>query len=261
MPSPPASMLSRLGISLASIWIWAVIGACLLLWFPLMVVLRLVTTPFDPGRYWVGLFFRKIAVVTTALNPLWHFRFSGSLPRDPRRPYIVVANHESFVDILLISHLPWEMKWFSKVELMRIPIMGWDMWLAGDIPILRGDRKSAVEAMRRCRTILDQRVSVMFFPEGTRSVDGQLLPFKDGAFRLAIDAGMPILPLVVCGTSTALRKHDWRVNPARAEVRVLEPIETTGLTIADVPALRDRVRDLIAKARAEMAVDRRPPAA
>ena len=91
--------------------------------------------------------------------------------------------------------------------------------------------------------------------------DAEALPFKDGAFRLAIDAGVPILPLVVCGTSTALRKHDWRVNPARAEVRVLEPIETTGLTIADVPALRDRVRDLIAKARAEMAVGTRPPAA
>ena len=92
-------------------------------------------------------------------------------------------------------------------------------------------------------------------------MDGQLLPFKDGAFRLAIDAGVPILPLVVCGTSTALRKHDWRGNPARAEGRGLEPIETTGLTIADVPALRDRVRDLIAKARAEMAVGTRPPAA
>lgn len=252
LQAPERHVLSRLWISLVSIWIWTVLVACLVIWFPLMLVLRLMAAPFDPGRYWVGLFFRKIAVVMTALNPLWDFRFTGTLPRDPRRPYVVVANHESFVDILLISHLPWEMKWFSKVELMRIPIMGWDMWLAGDIPILRGDRRSAVEAMRRCRTILARRVSVIFFPEGTRSVDGQMLPFKDGAFRLAVDAGVPILPLVVCGTATALRKHDWRVNPARAEVRVLEPIETTGLTSADVPALRDRVRDLIASARAEM---------
>ena len=252
-------LMRRFWISLVSIWIWTVLGVCLLVWFPLLVILRLVTAPFDPGRYWVGFFFRKVAVVMTALNPLWDFKVSGTLPPDPRRPYVVVANHESFVDILLISHLPWEMKWFSKVELMRIPIMGWDMWLAGDIPILRGTRKSAVEAMRRCRTILGQRVSVILFPEGTRSVDGQLLPFKDGAFRLAIDSGVPILPLVVCGTGTALRKHDWRVNPARAEVRVLEPIETTGLTPATVPVLRDRVRDLIAKTRAELGPAIQPP--
>jgi 1-acyl-sn-glycerol-3-phosphate acyltransferase len=107
--------------------------------------------------------------------------------------------------------------------------------------------------MAKCRAALANRVSVMIFPEGTRSSTAELLPFKDGAFRLAIDAGVPILPLAVHGTATALRKHDWRFGPSTAVVEVLEPIETTGLTPADVPALKERVRDLISKARDRIA--------
>ena len=108
------------------------------------------------------------------------------------------------------------------------------MRLAGDIPIQRGFGPSAVEAIARCREVLANRVSVMIFPEGTRSTTADLLPFKDGAFRLAIDAGVPILPLVVHGTSTALPKHDWRFGRSTAVVRVLEPVETAGLGPADV---------------------------
>ena len=241
--------MSRFWQTVLSIWAWVVLVTCVLVWFPLMAVLRLVTAPFDRGRYAVGYLFRQIPVVVAALNPLWRFRRAGTMPPDPRRPYVVVSNHESFVDILLISHLPWEMKWLSKAELFRVPVLGWMMQLAGDIPIQRGFGPSAVEAIARCREALANRVSVMIFPEGTRSTTADLLPFKDGAFRLAIDAGVPILPLVVQGTSTALRKHDWRFGRSTAVVQVLEPIETTGLTPADVPALKDRVRTLIVQAR------------
>jgi 1-acyl-sn-glycerol-3-phosphate acyltransferase len=90
---------------------------------------------------------------------------------------------------------------------------------------------------------------VMIFPEGTRSRTMELLPFKDGAFRLAIEAGVPILPLAVSGTGTALPKHGWRFGRSAAEVRVLEPIETAGLTPADVPSLKARVREIIVQAR------------
>ena len=246
--------MPRALVTLISLWTWLVLGTCVLLWCPIMAVLWLVTWPFDRDRYWVGLFFRKIGVVTATLNPLWRFRVAGNLGIDPRRPYVAVANHESFVDILLISHLPWEMKWLSKVEIMRIPVLGWNMRLAGDVPVERGTRRSGVKAMLRCRELLGRKMSVIIFPEGTRSPTDELLPFKDGAFRLAVDAGVPILPLVVTGSRTALAKHVWRVGRSEALVRVLSPIETTGLTAADVPALRDRVRDIIAAARTGAAV-------
>ena len=231
------------------------LGLSILLWLPLMALIRLVTAPFDPGRYWVGLFFRQLARVTVTLNPLWRFRTSGYRPANPRRPYVVVSNHESFTDILLISLLPWEMKWMSKIEILRIPVLGWDMRLAGDVPVDRENRRSAVKALQLSRAVLARKVSVMIFPEGTRSTDGTMLPFKDGAFRLAVDAGVPILPLALAGTRTALRKHDWRFGRCIAEVRVLEPVETAGMTTADIPALRDRVVAQIRQACEELHLD------
>lgn len=249
--------MARLWQTVVSIWAWLVLVVCIVVWFPIVLVARLLTAPFDSGRYVPGLLFRKIAVAMASVNPLWHFRYSGALPQDPRKPYVVVSNHESFSDILLISHLPWEMKWLSKAELFRIPVLGWMMWLVGDVPVKRGFGPSAVEAMARCRKALESRVSVMIFPEGTRSKTAELLPFKDGAFRLAIEAGVPILPLAVSGTSTALRKHDWRFGKSVAEVRVLPAVETEGLQLADMPALKNRVRTMIVEARDVLAADRR----
>jgi 1-acyl-sn-glycerol-3-phosphate acyltransferase len=245
---PPAGP----GATLASAWSWFVFGACVALWVPMMAITWLVTLPFDRARWWVGYLYRKMPVVVQKLNPLWHFRVTGQLPADPRNPYVVVSNHESFVDILLISHVPWEMKWLSKKEMFRIPVAGWLMYLSGDIPLERGDRDSASAAMARCHQVLRRRVSVMVFPEGTRSTTADMRPFKDGAFRLAIEAQVPVLPLVVHGTRRALRKHDWRFGHADAEVRVMEPVPTEGLTVDDVGALRDRVRALILSERDAM---------
>jgi 1-acyl-sn-glycerol-3-phosphate acyltransferase len=245
--------MSLLWQSILSLWAWLVLVLCILLWFPVLLVMRLVTLPFDRGAYAAGYIFRRIGPAMASLNPLWRFRYSGALPADPRKPYVVVSNHESFADILLISHLPWEMKWLSKAELFRIPIMGWMMWLVGDIPVKRGFGPSAVEAMQRCRQMLQRRVSVMIFPEGTRSRTAELLPFKDGAFRLAVEAGVPILPLALSGTRTALPKSDWRFGRSVAEVRVLEPVDTAGMTLDDVPALKARVRASIVQARDRLA--------
>jgi 1-acyl-sn-glycerol-3-phosphate acyltransferase len=237
--------MKKLSLTLWSAWAWFVFGFCLLLWLPMMAVVWVVTAPFDPARYWTGYLFRKLTVVHQKLTPLWTFRVGGTMPENPRNPYVVVSNHESFVDILLISHLPWEMKWLSKKEMFKIPIGGWEMRMAKDIELDRKDPESAAAAMQECRERLDHQVSVMIFPEGTRSVTGDLLPFKDGAFRLAIEAGVPILPLAVHGAATALRKHDWRYGRSTAEVRVLEPVSTDGLTLDDVAELKERVRGRI----------------
>lgn len=236
-------MLKR---SVLSAWSWFSLVVIIIVWFPLVTITWLVTAPFDKGRYAAGYLFRKLTVAHQILTPMWKFHTSGDLPKDKRRPYVVVANHESFVDILLISHLPIEMKWLSKETFFKFPLVGWMMRMAGDVKVVRGDRTSGAAAMKACHDRLAKRVSVMIFPEGTRSADGSLGQFKDGAFRLAIESGAPILPLVVHGTRTALRKHDWRLGDSRAEVRVLAPVPTEGLTEADVPVLRERVRALIA---------------
>lgn len=238
--------------SVLSVWAWIVLAVLVLIWTPLVLIVRVVTAPFDKGRYYPGLVFRKLAVVHQWLNPLWRFRTSGVKITDPRRPYVVVANHQSFVDILLISHLPWEMKWLSKEAFFKYPLVGWLMRLAGDIALERGKHRSVAAAMDACRDRLATHVSVMIFPEGTRSVDGELHKFKSGAFRLAVETGTPILPLALDGTQTALQKGDWRFGVTDAEVRVLEPIDVDGLTVEDVPALRKRVHQLIADELASM---------
>ncbi len=239
---------TTIGRSVASVWAWFVLGLVIVVFFPVVLITRLVTAPFDAGRYHAGLVFRKLAVTYQTLNPLWRFTVTGNVPSDPRRPYVVVANHESFVDILLISHLPFEMKWMSKATFFKFPLVGWMMRLAGDIRLVRGDKASAANALAESRDRLDKRVSVMIFPEGTRSKTGELQAFKDGAFRVAIDAGVPILPLAVIGTRDALIKHDWRFGFANAEVRVLDPISTDGMTADDVADLRDQTRSAIAAA-------------
>jgi 1-acyl-sn-glycerol-3-phosphate acyltransferase len=229
-----------------SAYSWFVLGIIVIVWVPLVFVVWMATAPFDRGRYWPGLVFRRLCVLHQWLNPLWTFRTGGVAIGNPRNPYVVVSNHESFVDMLLISHLPWEMKWLSKESMFRIPLVGWLMTMAGDIRLIRGDKKSIASAMEGCSDRLGRNVSVMLFPEGTRTRDGSLGEFKDGAFRIAIANQVPILPLAVNGTREALQAESWRMNVTRAEVRVLAPIATAGMTRDDAPALRDRVRGLIA---------------
>ncbi|MEO8294137.1 MAG: lysophospholipid acyltransferase family protein [Gemmatimonadota bacterium] len=245
-------MLKRFWLTLVSLWVWLMFVLTTLIMFPVMIILYILTARRDPGLYLVGRVFRLIGVVTFMVNPLWRVKISGIKVPDPRRPYVAVSNHESFADILLLCNLPWEMKWMSKIEILRIPYLGWMMQLAGDIPIDRGSRESAVKAMELSRRSLRNHVSVMIFPEGTRSTTDELLPFKDGAFRLAIKTGTPLLPLAIIGTRDALAKHDWRFGPANAEVKVLPPVEVTGLGLKDTEALKERIRTMIQEARIEM---------
>ena len=247
-------MLKRL----ISLGVWASLAVIASIWTPWLALVYSVTARRDPGRYTVGRWFRRAAVLWSTINPLWRFRTTGVRVRDPRRPYVAVANHESFADIFLLSHLPWEMKWLSKEAIFKIPLMGWMMQMAGDIAVRRNDPHSRARALEACRDRLSKGVSVMIMPEGTRSATGEVLRFHDGAFRLAVETGCPILPIALAGTRTAIAKGSWVMNPATAVACVLPPVETTGLTLEDVPALRDRVRGMIEEARLALMQELQP---
>lgn len=237
--------------AILSFWTWFEIGACALCGFLAQLPL-LVTLPFDPRRWYLGRSLRRAAIVGAKLTPYWDFAVEGPAPRRLPSAMVVVSNHESNADPFLLSHLPWEMKWLSKASLFKVPVFGWAMSLAGDVPLHRGDSSSGRGAMERCKVWLSKGMSVMIFPEGTRSKTEELLPFKDGAFRLAIEQGVDILPLAVSGTARALPKFSWRFGFSRARVMVGEPVSTKGLTAEDVPALRDRVRQIISDMRAQL---------
>jgi 1-acyl-sn-glycerol-3-phosphate acyltransferase len=212
-----------------------------------------VTYPWDKKRWLLGRVLRRTGVGIAALSPFWRFETYGTIPMRISGKTVVVANHESDADPFLISHLPWEMKWLAKEALFRIPIVGWSMRLAGDIPVRRGDQDSAKRAMATCRQWLERGVPVIIFPEGTRSEVDELLPFKDGAFRLAIEAGADILPIAVSGTRKALPKHSWRFQKARARVAVGQPISTQRMSLDAVDGLKARAREQISALRSKLA--------
>jgi 1-acyl-sn-glycerol-3-phosphate acyltransferase len=129
------------------------------------------------------------------------------------------------------------------------------MQMAGDIKLVRGDRDSTLNAIAQCRDRLAKRVSVMIFPEGTRSRTQDMLPFKDGAFRLAIEAQAPVLPIAVAGTRNAMAKGTFKFLRARAMAQVLEPIDTTGMSLNDIPTLKAMTRERIEAGRRALAAE------
>jgi 1-acyl-sn-glycerol-3-phosphate acyltransferase len=140
------------------------------------------------------------------------------------------------------------MKFLSKESVFHVWVLGWEMKLAGDIPIERGDKGSARRALIEMRQRLLDGSSVVVFPEGTRSENGALGRFREGAFRLAIDLGIDIVPLAISGTETALPKHSLVFRRTSASVEVLPPIPVSGLAPGDATDLAERVRGDIARA-------------
>jgi 1-acyl-sn-glycerol-3-phosphate acyltransferase len=236
----------RACLSLFNAVTFAVCGMVVVIWLPVMVLLVLVTRPFDPNRRVAGGFLRFGAVLVARSFPLWHIRVIGEWPKDGRS-YVVVANHLSHADILLLSHLPREMKWMAKIDGFRLPLVGWLFRLAGDLPVHQGDPDAASRTLQRAMSYLRSGMSVMVFPEGKRN-RGALLPFRSGAFRLALQSETAMLPIAISGTDEALRRDDWMLRPAELTARILDVVEVAGLGERDYRRLRDEVRTRIAEA-------------
>lgn len=180
-----------------------------------------------------------------------------NIPRD--RPFIGMANHASAFDILaLFAGLPVQFRWMAKEELFRIPLFGLVMRRSGYIPVDRSDRKKSLLSMAEAVRRIAAGVSVMVFPEGTRSPDGALLPFKKGGFILALQAQVPILPVTLVGTSAILTKESWRVQQGMIQLHIAPPIETCGLGVDAREALMQQTAATIAAALQHPATPARP---
>jgi 1-acyl-sn-glycerol-3-phosphate acyltransferase len=193
----------------------------------------------DLARWWSG----------------WVTRFAGvrimvdnRASLDPNQPYVFMANHASTIDIwALFMAIPRRVRMIAKKQLARIPLFGWVMWAGRFIFIDRQNaaaaRRSIEEAGRRIRG----GCSVLIFPEGTRTRDGQMGPFKKGGFHLAMEAGVPIVPIALRGTRALMPRGSLRVLSGTVSVIIGSPIPTAGLSIEERPALIESVRDAIAR--------------
>ncbi len=158
--------------------------------------------------------------------PSWRLQIKGRARLDPRRRYILVANHQSLFDIMALFGLRRQFKWVAKDSLFRIPFLGWAMSAAKYVRLVRGERDSIRATYKQTKQWLASGISVLFFPEGTRSTTGEMLPFKNGAFKLAMELGVPVVPIAVDGTRNLLQRGSWLIQP-RGVVRidVLEPLD------------------------------------
>jgi len=227
------------------LWVFLVVSclAC----FPVALAIWLVTLPFDRNGVVLHLFTCFWGQLYFYCNPLWELRIEGRSKAPWRGAAVLVSNHQSLADILALCGLYRPFKWVSKASVFKVPIIGWNMVLNRYIRLVRGDRKSVLEMMEACRFWLRRGVPIMMFPEGTRSRDGKLLPFKDGAFTLAAEADCPVIPIALTGTADLLPKHGYLLGTrARCRIRVLDPIHPRDVG-GDPAALRDRVRDRIAE--------------
>jgi len=223
-----------------------------ILWTPVVGIALLLTGWWDRPRWIAGRVFRFGARLLVALNPFWKVRVVGHVPERGSHPFIAVANHESLADIVLIGSLPWDMKWLSKASIFRVPFLGQMMRMAGDVGVERGSASSRGASYGALRRWVRRGASIMIFPEGTRSRTSEMLPFRSGAFRLAIETGAPILPMAVHGTRTAIRKGSMKFGNADVVVRILDPVPTAGLGPDDLDELQSAVRRDIKDARAAL---------
>jgi 1-acyl-sn-glycerol-3-phosphate acyltransferase len=239
-PPLPASLS---GSVLRSLTLWSASAGVTTLWLPLVAGIWVFDR--DPLKRRTGRAFRRLGVALARIHRARVPLQRTDLP-DPRGVYVVVSNHQSLADIPILCHLPWEMKWIAKAELFRVPIVGWMMRLAADIPVDRARRARPTSAFRQASRAL--QAGFMVFPEGTRSRNGRVAPFTDGAFKLAVQAGVPILPVAIDGSGAWMPRGVWRVGrPTRLRVRVFPPIDTRQLCPSDTAALREQAREAIVR--------------
>jgi 1-acyl-sn-glycerol-3-phosphate acyltransferase len=164
----------------------------------------------------------------------------------PGRSYIYMANHMSNFDIpVLQAYLPVQFRWLAKAELYKIPIFGYAMKRAGYISIDRSDRKSAIESLNKAVKIIRDSVSVIIFPEGTRSRTNNVQPFKKGGFFLAVDSGVPIIPIIIHGTGRIMPKKQMLIKPGNVTIEISKPIESSNYTRKTKNDLIKKVRHVI----------------
>jgi len=220
--------------------------SCMIMFF-IALIIWLVTKLFDRRLVVLHYFTSLWAAMYVHVMPAWTLERKGrELIQD--ETYVVVSNHQSLLDILVAFTLLFPFKWVSKAEIFKVPFIGWNMFLNNYVGLKRGNRKSIEEMMTAAGKHLDNGSSVYMFPEGSRSEDGSVNNFKPGAFTLAKKHDVPILPIVINGTTRALPKHSLNFHGSHhISIEVLDPIPTSEIRDLDASKVAELVRGKISQ--------------
>ncbi len=216
-----------------------------LIFFVVICAAWLLTVLFDRDRvvlHWLSGMWTKFYF---GMWPAWRRKVQGRENIKKGEAYVVVVNHKSMLDIPLMYVLPFNFKWVSKKEVYKWPLFGWVLWMHGDIAIERSSSKALRQLVEDGKKQLSRGVSVIVFPEGTRSKTDQLGKFHEGAFMLAKQAGAAILPCVSVGTGTAMK--GWRFDFSnRFRINILPPVSADRVKATDTKTLTAEVREMMA---------------
>lgn len=208
----------------------------------IMASLSLTFSLFDKSgrkQHWCAQTWCRL-IARTALAPV---RVHGLENIEQGKSYVFLSTHQSYMDIpAMLGYLPVQLRIAAKKSLFKVPFMGWHLWRAGHIPIDRSSSEKAIESLKRAEDKITNGVCAFIFPEGTRSKDGALHEFKKGGFKLAIQIGIPIVPVTIIGTRQTLPRDSiiFRAHPI--DMYIEKPIETKGLRDDDIHMLMDKVR-------------------
>ncbi len=235
---------------LFNLYLLVICTLCLLL----TIVTLVVCWPFDRRRHAVHELSRLLVRLFFAVPPRWTRRIEGLEKADRKKSYVIVLNHNSMLDIPALYFVPLDFRWVSKREVWKIPFFGQMLYLHGDILIDRGRGQQAMaQLLAEGSEWLGRGVSVAIFPEGTRSKDGTMRRFKSGAFQLAHEAGVELLPVVLGGTRSFVRPGsllwNWR---NRLTLRILDPVPAEEVRTTDPHVLMERTQARMAAALAEI---------
>lgn len=223
-------------------------------------IITVITAPFDPDRKVVHLFGSLWAFHYVVMNPWWKCRFEGRENIKPNLTCVFVSNHQSLADIVVLYGLFTPFKWVSKDSILKIPFIGGNMRLNQYVTISRGSLKSIKEMLGTCRTWLKRDVSLMIFPEGTRTSDGEIQTYREGAFKLCRDCNVPVVPIVLDGTRTVLPKGGKMCFATNITVKILPAVHPDQFD-RDHQKLPAHVEDISRKALQEIRSDQAQGAA
>lgn len=208
-----------------SIIVWF-IGICfVIVTFPVNMIIWLLALPFDRERAAIHWFLMYESLFLSFLIPIWSIHIEGREKAVKGATYVIISNHQSLIDILLINCLRYKYKWISKIENFNVPVIGWYLKMADYIVVDRGNEESKLEMLAKSLNCLKKGNSIMIFPEGTRSQNNEISFFKRGAFQLALQAYVPILPVLIDGTGGILPKHGLIFGSGHhINIKVLDPV-------------------------------------
>jgi 1-acyl-sn-glycerol-3-phosphate acyltransferase len=220
-----------------TLFVWS----CIVLSLLVLGSLVLLTSPFDRKGKVVHLYGRLWGKVSLLANGV-KVKVGGVENVRGTGPYIFMSNHQGSYDIFaLLGYLPFQFRWLAKKELFSIPFFGWTLSAAGYVSIDREGTRDTVEAMNKAARKIRDGMSVMIFPEGSRSPDGSIQPFKKGGFSLAIKSKVPIIPVAIAGSREIMPKDSLSIAPGEIRIRLGHPIETEGYSLKDRNSLMEKV--------------------